>query len=180
VYRDRTPEEIRDIVVRREHAGVWSEPVQAGPDHWEIAGCPVNGPAIAARGAHVAVAWFTAPNNRSRVRFAASVDGAGSFGPAVDLDTDEPLGHVGVALVDERTAFVTWWRPDPGGGSQLAARSVNFAGVAGPVRVIATSPSSRPDDVPQIAQAGSQLLFAWADSSDAQTIKTAVADIGGF
>ncbi len=180
VYRDRTPEEIRDIVVRREHAGVWSEPVQAGPDRWEIAGCPVNGPAIAARGAHVAVAWFTAPNNRSRVRFAASTDGAATFGPAVDLDTDAPFGHVGVALVDERYAFVTWWRPDPGGGSQLVARGVDFAGVAGPVRVIATSPSSRPDDVPQVAHAGDQLLFAWTDTSGVQTIKTAVADIGGL
>jgi len=179
VYRDRTPEEIRDIVVRRERAGVWSEPVQAGPDHWAIAGCPVNGPAIAARGANVAVAWFTAPNNRSRVRFAASTDGAQSFAPAVDVDTDAPFGHVGVALMDDRTAFVSWWRPGAGGGSELAVRSVDFGGMLGPLQSVAATPSSHPDDVPQIVLIGDRLLFAWTDSGDVQTVRTAVADIGG-
>jgi hypothetical protein len=179
VYRDRTPEEIRDIVVRREHDGVWSEPVQAGPDHWEIEGCPVNGPAIAARGERVAVAWFTAPNGRSRVRFAASTDGAASFASAVDVDTGSPIGHVGVTLVDERIAFVSWWRPAANGGAQFAVRSVDFDGMLGPVQVVATSVSSRPEDVPQIAQVGNKLLFAWTDSGDVQTVRTAIADIGG-
>ena len=50
VYRDRTPEEIRDIAVRRRTAAGWSEPVMLGPDGWEIEGCPVNGPAIDADG----------------------------------------------------------------------------------------------------------------------------------
>jgi hypothetical protein len=180
VYRDRTPEEIRDIVVRRERGGVWSEPVQAGADHWRIEGCPVNGPAIAARGMNVAVAWFTAPNDRSRVRFAASTDGGASFAPAVDLDTDSPSGHVSVALVNERTAFVSWWRPASGGGSQLAVRSVDFDGMLGPVQAVAASTSSRPDDVPQIVQTGDKLLLAWTDSSGVQTVRTAVADIGGL
>jgi hypothetical protein len=180
VYRDRTPEEVRDIVVRRERAGAWSEAVQAGPDQWKIEGCPVNGPAIAARGANVAVAWFTAPNDRSRVRFAASIDGAATFLPAVDVDTDSPSGQVGVALVNDRTAFVSWWRPGPDGGSQLAVRSVDFDGMLGPVASIAASTSSRPDDVPQIAQTGEKLLFAWTDTSGEQTVRTAVADIGGF
>jgi hypothetical protein len=181
VYRDRTPDEIRDIVVRRERGGVWSEPVQAGPDHWKIEGCPVNGPAIAARGDHVAVAWFTAPNNRSSVRFAASTDGAATFGPAVDVDTDAPLGQVGVTLVADRTAFVSWWRPNPAGGTQLAVRSVGFDGKLGAAQVIATSPMSRPIDVPQIAAAGDRLLFAWTDSHGVQTtIRTAAVELGGF
>ena len=33
-------------------------------DGWEINGCPVNGPAVAADGAKVAVAWFTAAGDR--------------------------------------------------------------------------------------------------------------------
>jgi hypothetical protein len=180
VYRDRSPEEIRDIVVRRERDGVWSEPVQAGADRWQIEGCPVNGPAIAARGDRVAVAWFTAPDNRSRVRFAASTDGAASFAPAVDVDADAPIGHVGVALADERTAFVIWWRPAAQGGAELAVRSVDFDGMLGPIVVVARSSSSRPDDVPQIAQVGKRLLLAWTDTGDVQTVRTAVADIGGL
>jgi hypothetical protein len=180
VYRDRTPDEIRDIVVRRERAGVWSEPVQAGPDHWKIEGCPVNGPAIDARGANVAVAWFTAPDNRSRVRFAASTDGAASFAPAIEVDSEAPIGHVGIALVDDRTAFVSWWRPSPSGGAQLAMRRVGFNGLLGPLQVVAESASSHPDDVPQIARVGDKLLVAWTDSNDVQTVRAAVADIGGL
>ena len=32
-------------------------------DGWKIAACPVNGPAVAANGKRVALAWFTAPND---------------------------------------------------------------------------------------------------------------------
>jgi hypothetical protein len=180
VYRDRTADEIRDNVVRRESGGVWSEPVQAGPDHWRIEGCPVNGPAIAARGENVAVAWFTAPENRSRIRFASSRDGAASFAPAVDVDGDAPTGHVGVALAADDLAFVSWWRPGEAGGSQLAVRRVGFDGMLGPLQSIATSTSSHPDDVPQMVELGGRLLFAWTDSDDVQTVRTAVADIGGL
>ena len=49
-YRDRTPEEIRDVVVRRHVDGAWADAVAAGADGWHIEGCPVNGPAIAADG----------------------------------------------------------------------------------------------------------------------------------
>src|SRR5690349_3548427 len=84
-YRDRTPDEIRDIVVRRNLDGAWQDAVPAGVDGWQIEGCPVNGPAIAAAGERVAVAWFTAAGGSPRVRFASSIDGAASFAPAIDL-----------------------------------------------------------------------------------------------
>jgi hypothetical protein len=178
VYRDRTPEEIRDIVVRYERGGVWSEPVQAGADRWEIAGCPVNGPAVAARADNVAVAWFTAPNNVSRVRFAASTDGGASFAPAVDVDTDAPIGQVNVAMTSDRTAFVSWWRPGSDDGSELALRRVGFDGALGSPRVVAKSSWPRPTDVPQLGAAGNLLLLAWADTSDTPMIKTAMLKTG--
>ena len=45
VYRDRSPEEIRDISVVRLVDGVWTEPAPVHADNWMIEGCPVNGPA---------------------------------------------------------------------------------------------------------------------------------------
>ena len=179
VYRDRTPEEIRDVVVLRARAGAWSEPVQAGADHWRIEGCPVNGPAIAALGANVAVAWFTAPDGRARVRLAFSSDGAATFAPALDIDKEGPHGLVGVALADERTAFVSWWRRGAKGGADLAVRGATSGGELGPVTVVATSASSHPDDVPQVARSGAQLLVAWTDKSGADSVRTAVAELGG-
>ena len=50
--------------------GAWQDAVAAGADGWHIEGCPVNGPAIAAAGERVAVAWFTAAGDAPRVRFA--------------------------------------------------------------------------------------------------------------
>ena len=74
-WRDRTPDEIRDIAVSRYADGKWQPPVIVGNDGWQIAGCPVNGSTIAARGQRVAVAWYTAPNRQARVQLAWSTDG---------------------------------------------------------------------------------------------------------
>lgn len=58
----------------------WSEPAVIHEDAWQIHGCPVNGPAIAADGRRVAVAWFTAAEARAHVKAALSTDGGATFG----------------------------------------------------------------------------------------------------
>jgi hypothetical protein len=160
-YRDRTPDEIRDIVVVRRAAGRWQPPVNAGADGWHIEGCPVNGPAIAAAAERVAVAWFTAAAGLPRVRFAWSGDGAASFEPAIDLDGAGSFGQVGLVLADDGTAFVTWWRAAVGGGTDLALRAVRPNGSLGEIEVIAHSAATQPVDVPQVIAAGGDLLVAW-------------------
>ena len=50
VYRDRSAGEIRDIYITRYANGDWTPPVAIHDDQWEIAGCPVNGPSVAAQG----------------------------------------------------------------------------------------------------------------------------------
>ncbi|MEO7962401.1 MAG: sialidase family protein, partial [Gemmatimonadaceae bacterium] len=79
-YRDRTSDETRDIVVTRRVNGKWSEPALVHHDDWKIAACPVNGPALSARGDTVVIAWFTGAQDSARVRFARSVDGGTTFG----------------------------------------------------------------------------------------------------
>ena len=180
VYRDRTPEEIRDIVVRRRVDGRWSEPIDAGADNWHIEGCPINGPAVATLGKSVAVAWFTAAGDRARVRLAFSTDGAATFTPAVDVDANGPIGHVSVALVDEHNAFVSWWARGSGKGAVLAVRRVTASGDLGAATEVATSSSLHPDDVPQMTAVGGALLWAWTDSRDPNGVKTAIADVGGL
>ena len=49
-YRNRSAGEIRDIYVTRLAAGRWTMPVPVHRDNFKIEGCPVNGPAVAARG----------------------------------------------------------------------------------------------------------------------------------
>jgi hypothetical protein len=166
-YRDRTPEEIRDIVVRRHVDGAWAGAVAAGVDGWHIEGCPVNGPAIAAAGERVAVAWFTAAGGTPRVRFARSGDGAASFEPALELDGAGSFGQVGLVLAADGTAKVTWWRDAAGGGTDLVLRTVASDGTLGERRVLAHSGSAQPVDVPQIAAVGDGLLVAWTSLDDA-------------
>ncbi len=169
-YRDRTPEEIRDVVVRRHVDGAWREAVAAGTDGWHIEGCPVNGPAIAADGERVAIAWFTAAGDVPRVRFARSADGAASFEPALDLDAAGSFGQVGIVLAADGTAKVTWWRAAPGGGTNLVLRSVTLGGAVSEPRVLAHSAAAQPVDVPQIAAVGEDLLIAWTSLDDEATV----------
>ncbi len=169
-YRDRTPEEIRDVVVRRHVDGAWAEAVAAGVDGWHIEGCPVNGPAIAAAGEGVAVAWFTAAGGAPRVRFARSTDGAASFAPALDLDGEGSFGQVGLVLGAYGAAKVTWWRAAAGGGTDLVLRTVAPDGTLGSPRVLAHSGAVQPVDVPQIVAVGENLLVAWTSLDDGATV----------
>lgn len=169
-YRDRTPDELRDIVVRRHVRGAWQEAVAAGVDDWRIEGCPVNGPAIAAAGERVAVAWFTAAGGMSRVRFARSADGGATFEPAVDLDAAGSFGQAGLVLASDGTAKVTWWRAAAAGGTDLVLRTVAPDGALGELHTLAHSSAVQPVDVPQLAAVGDELLVAWTSLDDDATV----------
>lgn len=173
-YRDRTEDEIRDVVVRRHDGATWSEPEPLGDEHWLIEGCPVNGPAIAARGADVAVAWFTAADQMPRVRLARSTDGGDTFGAAMDLDTEGAYGQVDVVLDAEGRALVTWWRRAATGGIDLAARTVDRAGALGPIAIVAHESEPQPIDVPQLLYNGNVLVVAWTTFDGEGTVRTAL------
>jgi hypothetical protein len=174
VYRDRTPDEIRDIVVRRYGNGAWHDAVLVAADGWRIEGCPVNGPAIAAAGDSVAVAWFTAAGDSPRVRFARSADGGRSFAPAVDIDGAGSFGQVGLTLAADGTATLSWWRRAADGGLDLAARTVSAGGTLGTVHTLAHSSAVQPGDVPQLIAADGGVLAAWTDPGGA--VHTLFAD----
>jgi hypothetical protein len=97
-YRDRPETEVRDVAVRRLEGGSWSEPAYPGAEGWAIAACPVNGPALAAEGERVALAWFTMAGQGAAVRAALSNDSGKSWSAPVTLDGAEPLGRVDVVL----------------------------------------------------------------------------------
>src|SRR5262249_41314220 len=96
VYRDRSEKEVRDISIVRMKNGKWSEPEPLSKDGWEINGCPVNGPAISSSGKNVAVAWFTAARDQSKVYGALSTDGGVTFGPKILVGDGNPIGRVDV------------------------------------------------------------------------------------
>jgi hypothetical protein len=174
VYRDRTEAEIRDVVVRRHDGEHWLPEVALGEERWLIEGCPVNGPAVAAQGDDVAAAWFTAADDRPRVRFARSDDGGSTFGAPVEIDAEGAFGQVAVALLDDATAVVGWWRQASAGRTALAARTVARDGALGPIHTIAESATAQPLDVPEMVRAGDELVFTWTGLEDGGRVMSAL------
>ena len=107
-FRDRSDQEVRDIHVSRFENGAWSAPTIVHADNWRIDSCPVNGPAIAAAGSTVAVAWFAVAGDEGHAYAAFSRDGGRSFGAPIRLDDAASLGHVGIAMLDDGAAAATW------------------------------------------------------------------------
>jgi hypothetical protein len=165
VYRDRTHDEVRDIyTVRRTGTGAgarWSTGTPVHRDNWTIAACPVNGPAIAASGRNVAVAWFTAPGDQGQVKLAFSSDAGATFGPPVRIDGGMPAGRVDVGLLGDGSALVTWVERTGGDTAAVRARRVTRQGQASTPITITSSTAARASGFPHLALTRTHAVFAW-------------------
>lgn len=194
VYRGRTDGEIRDILVTRFADGEWSTPRTVHDDRWMIPGCPVNGPAIAADGDRVVVAWFTGAPDRGagaptradvrrmgeegRVLAAVSLDGGASFAEPVRIDDGEAMGRVGVVMLDHGDALVTWLeRTDD--AAEIRLRRVGASGQTGPSRALAATAAARASGFPRVARYGDDILFAWTETGETPAVRTAIASAAG-
>ena len=171
-YRDRSPTEIRDIYVSRLVAGKWSEPAPVHRDNWQIAACPVNGPALSAKGKTVALAWFTAKGDEGHTYVAFSADSGKSFGKPIQLDDDSALGRVDVALLDDESAAATWIE-FADGKAQFRMRRISASGERSPAVTVAGLSANRASGYPRMAQSGAELIFAWTESGTPTKISTA-------
>jgi hypothetical protein len=170
-YRDRTAAEVRDVSVARRAASGWSAPRTVHADGWEIAACPVNGPALASRGDVVAVAWFTAAREAALVQVAFSRDGGRTFGPPLRVDHGSPLGRVDVLLLDDGSALVSWLERDDS-HARLLLRRVTPARALPSIVVAATSPA-RASGFPRMARLGHEIVLAWTETGEPSRIVTA-------
>jgi hypothetical protein len=173
VYRDRSEKEIRDISIARFAGGRWTEPRTVHADGWEINGCPVNGPSIAAKDRRVAVAWFTAARDAPRAKIAFSTDAGASFGAPVQIDDGAPMGRVEVLMLDDGSAFVVWMER-AGKGAEIRARRVKADGtLEASIKVTETS-AARSSGFPQIARSGRDIFFAWTESANPARVRAAI------
>lgn len=163
VYRDRSDEEVRDIYVIRWQRGRWSEPRPVHRDNWQINGCPVNGPSVAALGKRIAVAWFTAANDAARVRVAFSADAGETFSEPITVDDGRPVGRVDVLLLSDGSAMVCWLEKLDEGGA-VRVRRVWPDGKRAESVAIAPSATARSSGFPQMVRSGDRLIFAWTAS----------------
>jgi hypothetical protein len=175
-YRGRTPAQVRDILVTRHAGGGWSVPRTVHDDGWEIPGCPVNGPSIAAHGDRVVVAWFTGAEPGDRVLAASSRDGGASFGDPVRVDDGQGLGRVSVVMLDAVTALVLWLERTEA-GAEIRVRLI-VDGEVGPSAALAATEAARASGFPRVARWRDSLVFAWTEPGEVPAIRTAVAPAG--
>lgn len=122
VYRDRTPDEIRDIAVTRFDGAAWTTPRLVHADQWKMPACPVNGPAVAAMASNTVVGWYTVAADQPTLRLARSADAGETFAAPLMLDQGAHVqGRVDVAL-DSDEAWVLWTREEGGVQSLQFAR----------------------------------------------------------
>jgi len=167
IYRDRDDGEIRDIAVARREATEWSDGIAVADDGWQIAACPVNGPAAATAGERVAVAWFTAAGGGPAVQLAFSEDGGRSFGPALRVDDGRPRGRVDLELLEDGSAVVSWLE-----AGSLRLRQIGADRSAGPTWLVDETGESRAAGFPRLALHENGLFLAWTEASEAGTVKT--------
>jgi hypothetical protein len=165
-YRDRSPDEIRDIAIVRLSASGWSKPRLLHADGWKIAGCPVNGPQLAARGKRVAAAWFTAAGEHGHAYIAFSDDGGATFGKPIGVDDGTAVGRMDVSMLDVETAVVTW-SEQTASGAELRARRVARNGKPGPSIKVADSSAARAAGFARMAVVGQDVYVAWTEQSGA-------------
>lgn len=165
VYRDRSGEEVRDISRALLRDGRWSDPAPVHRDGWVFPACPVNGPAVSARGSRAAVAWFTGAGEEGRVRVAWSEDGGETFGAPVRVDEGDPAGRVDLTLLDDGSALVTWLERR-NGRAHVRIRQVWADGRAAPPASVGGATGNRSSGFPRMAPDGSGgVLFAWTDDT---------------
>jgi len=172
-YRNRDPNEVRDIYLTRFSNGRWTPPIAVHNDHWRLEGCPVNGPAVSARGRDVVVAWFTATGEQGRTLVAFSHDAGRTFGSPVRADERTSAGRVGVELVDDQSAVVTW--VESAAPPAFTVRRIDDRGRRGAAKMIAEATGTRQ---PRVARFGDEMLFAWtATEAGIPRVQTARARI---
>lgn len=166
IYRDRDPEEIRDIFVARHVDGQWQSPKPVAADHWRMPACPVNGPALAAHGQSVWAAWYTGSGNIPKVRLAYSGDSGAAFAPARTVRSGAAVqGRVELAA-DRQGAWLLWTEEDKQQSLWLSRLGQSAEPLSAPIRLAALSGRGRGTGFARMQQTSHGLYVVWTDVID--------------
>jgi hypothetical protein len=172
-YRDRSADEIRDISVVRYAGGRWSQPVTMN-DGWKIGGCPVNGPALAAAGKRVALAWFTGANDKPAVKLAHSSDSGRKWSEPIVLSSGIPLGRVSVAITTDGVTHVAWLDHN-GGEGRLLLKRVASNGTISEAETLTPMKTDRNSGFPRMLADGTGVMYAWTEIAADRTTRVRIA-----
>ncbi len=178
-YRDRTQKEVRDISILRFVKGKWTGPQVLHKDGWEINGCPVNGPSVAAAGKHVVVAWFTAAKDLPQVNVAFSNDAGATFTEAIKIDDGKPLGRVEAVMLGDNTALVVWLERAEK-GAEIRVKRIQANAAKGASFRVAEANAARASGFPQIAVTKDEVIFAWTQNVPQSIVKVGIMKLASL
>jgi hypothetical protein len=173
LYRDRSESETRDISTARLVNGVWTPSRPLNQDGWVIDGCPVNGPAISARGERVAAVWFTAARDTAKAQLKFSTDNGATFGAAVRIDDGTPVGRVDVEWLDDSTVVTSWIERRGAKDADVRARIIHADGRRGPALTLQALAGGRASGFPRMAASHNGIVMAWTVPGPTSTIRMA-------
>ena len=164
VYRDRSESEIRDIyLIERGSDGAWSAPQRVHEDHWKIAACPVNGPAIAASGARALVAWPTQASGDLAVRYRVRV--GDDWLPMQTLEqSPQTVGRVDVAADADGGFALSWLGGASRGGSALKLARLDADGKLLQTLEVVALEAGRSTGNPRLAWYRDVHYLTWTES----------------
>ena len=168
VYRDRSEEEMRDMSFVKFVGNDWSEPKMVNSDGWKIAGCPVNGPRIAAFENSAATAWFTAAEGIAKVKVAFMDDSGESFQEPIIVDDSVSVGRVDIVMIDNQSAYVSWLDLE-GETPLIKFRKVSKNGSMNDPIIVSETSASRGSGFPQMELIDGTLFFAWTNVEEDKT-----------
>jgi hypothetical protein len=163
VYRGRNDREIRDTRLVRFDGQSWTAPRDVHADGWQIAGCPVNGPVVSARGNTLWVAWYTEADGQPELRAARSNDAGDSFLPPVTIARGAPvLGRVTMALAEDHLLLAWLEEADTGQRLRLGRYALDLSSPR--ITDVATlAARGRASGMPRLAAAGGSAWLVWTD-----------------
>lgn len=168
VYRDRSEEEMRDMSFVRLVDNNWTESKAVNSDGWKIAGCPVNGPRIAAYENTTATAWFTAAEGIAKVKVAFIDDSGASFQEPIIVDDSVSVGRVDIVMIDNQSACVSWLDLEDE-TPLIKFRKVSKDGSMSDPVVVSETSASRGSGFPQMEVIDGTLYFAWTRIEEDKT-----------
>lgn len=130
-------------------------------DRWEIQGCPVSGPALAAAGGSLRVLWYTAGEaGKPGLYWSESRDGGRTFTRRRTLAETGGRGTP-VLLKDAGGGFIAVWE-----GSYGATPVTLMVGLNGDGRPAEPSTLASGGSLPAAAEAGGQLFVAYVGGGE--------------
>lgn len=158
VFRDRSEDEVRDIHHARYADGRWTRGGAVRADGWRIEACPVNGPALAARGDARVAAWPTMAAGPLQLKVAA----LGGDAPARVLEAGEGvLGRPDLVPWGEQAWLAAWLGASEGRATALRVAELDARLQPTSRQDVAVLPAGRATGFPKLAALPGQAVLVW-------------------